>query len=68
MARQEEIAGGIQINFHLVYGSPILARRHKLVCSANSAKSSCFTHVAIRNGFDRVVAGLRIAIGGKTGN
>jgi hypothetical protein len=40
------------------YRSPILARRRKPACSANSAESSCFTHVAIRNGFDRVSARL----------
>ena len=38
--------------------TPILARRHKLACSANLAESSCFTHVAIRNVFD-TTAGMQ---------
>ena len=44
-----------------------LARRRKLACSASSAEVSCFTHVVAGNGFDRVSAGLRTGIGGKTG-
>ena len=38
--------------------TPILVRRHKLARSASLAESSCFTHVAIRNGFD-TTAGMQ---------
>jgi hypothetical protein len=48
--------------------STILARRHKPACSANSAQFSCFPQVVVGNSFDRLSAGPRTGIDGKTGN
>ena len=45
------------------YGCPILVHRHKPVCSAKPALS-----LLADNGVDRMPAGLKTAIGGKTGN
>jgi len=50
LQQQSPLDSGIRI--------PILARRRKPVCSINSAESSCFTHVATRNGFD-TTAGMQ---------
>jgi len=41
---------------------------HKPACSANSAEFSGFTHIAARNGVNRMSAGRRMGLGGKTGN
>ncbi len=51
---------------HLIcHATETSAHRQMPACSANSAQSYCFTHVVAGNGFDRVSAGRRTAIGGK---